>query len=69
MGIEYSEEAEKIFNIALSFIFYINEGDRLETPNGVFEKIGPDLIYLESSIDPEDMVQALEKRRILKFYF
>jgi hypothetical protein len=63
------EEAERVFKYAFDFLAYMAVGDVILTPQGEFEKLSDDLIHLRSDVNKDDMINTLEKRRIIKFLF
>jgi hypothetical protein len=63
------EEAERVFKYAFEFLAYISVGDIIQTPQGDFEKLSDDLIHISTSVNKDDMLNTLEKRRIIKFLF
>lgn len=63
------EEAERVFKYAFDFLSYMSVGDEIQTPNGTYTKISSDLIHFNQDLNKEDMVNTLEKRRVIKFLF
>lgn len=62
------EEAEKAFKYALEFLLYMSVGDVVETPSATFEKMSDELLYIKPRT-VNDVVEVLEKKRIIKFSF
>lgn len=60
-------DAEKILSVALNTLIGLNVGDVLETSSGTFTKIAPDLLHVDSNLNQEQLVDSLEKRKIIKF--
>ena len=69
MNIKDTDEAVKIFQIALSFLVYIKEGEAIETSHAVFIKIADNMIKVNSKLDSKYTIDSLSKKRILKFLF
>lgn len=65
--IKGAEEAEKVLGHAYAFLNHMSVGDVLETSSVRFTKLSEDLIHVESLVNAERMVDALAKRRLLRF--
>ena len=63
------EEAEKVFASTLGFFVYLPIGHTIETSTASFHKVSNDLIQISTDIDTDNLVNFLEKTRIIKFPF
>lgn len=66
LKIENKEEAERVLVTTLEFLIYMKPGDKFKTSLATFEKLNNDLMHMDVHIDAEDMIDALEKSRIIK---
>jgi len=60
------EEAEKILNSTLCILIYMAIGDSLEFSAARFTKVSNDLIYMENILEPAQVIDQLEKRRLIR---
>lgn len=60
-------EVEKVIATTLEFLIYMRTGDELKTSFGNFEKIAHDLFHVASHVKNQDIIDTLEKRKIIKF--
>lgn len=60
-------EAEKVLSVALNTLIRLNVGDVLETSSGTFSKIASDLVHVDTDLNQSQIVDSLEKRKIIKF--
>ena len=61
------EEAEKVFASTVGFLVYLPEGHTIQTSTASFHKISNDLIQISSNIDTANLVNFLEKTKVIKF--
>lgn len=66
MKIEDYDEAEKILTIVLEFLVYMQAKDKLITSFATFEKLTSDLIHIEINVDKRNILDSLEKGRIIR---
>lgn len=67
LNVKNFDEARRVMSHSLGLLAYLNPGDRLEITDIKFEKLSNDLIYIDSRLDLAQVVDSLEKKRILKF--
>jgi len=63
------EEAEKVFASTVGFFVYLPTGHTIQTSTASFHKVSHDLIQITTNIDTSNLVNFLEKTRIIKFPF
>ena len=66
LGVKNVVEADKVLSLAYAFLVYMNPGDVLETSDIRLEKISKDLIHVDSDHDLVQVVDSLEKKRVLR---
>ena len=66
LNVKNNDDAEKVMSTTLSFLLYMKPGDILKTSNINFEKISPDLIYLDTDLNKDQMLDELSKKKIIK---
>ena len=66
LGIKEGEDADKIFNLIMGFFVYMKAGDELSTSLIDFRKVDNELMWIESKIDVDEMVDSLESLKIIK---
>ena len=66
LDIKNEEDAEKIFSNVFSLLAYLQIGDRISTSLMEIEKVAQNLIYLDLKYDSNFLVDALEKRKVIK---
>ena len=64
--IKDQSEAEKILNMAFSLLCSLKEGDSLTTSFATFNKISPELIYIDHKNINNLILDELEKSNIAK---
>jgi hypothetical protein len=65
LGTKHIKEAERVLSLAYAFLVYMNPGDSLETSDIRLSKISKDLIHVDSDFDLSQVVDGLEKKRVL----
>lgn len=63
------EEAEKVFASTIGFFVYLPLGHTIQTSTASFHKISNDLIQITTDIDTDNLVNFLEKSKVIKFPF
>ena len=66
LGVRNTEEAEKVLTMAYNLINYLSVGDSIQTSVVCFTKLSPDLVYLESKINKQDVTDTLIKKKIIR---
>lgn len=66
LGVKHVKEADRVLSLAYAFLAYMNPGDELITSDIKFTKISKDLIHVESDYDLTQVVDSLEKKRVLR---
>jgi len=61
-----TEESKSILSIIISFLLYMKTGDILKTSNIIIEKIGTDVIKIDSDINKQEIIDSLQKNRVIK---
>lgn len=60
------EDGKKIFDILVAFFSYMDVGDKISTSYINFTKIDSNLIHLDVAINSDEIVNSLEKSKIIK---
>lgn len=66
INVENKEEAERVLAVAYSFLLYLKVGEKLVTSTATFNKIGHDLIQIDSKVSPELITSELVGKKIIK---
>lgn len=69
LNVKNLEEAEKVLTVSYSFLLYLKKGDSLVTATATFNKIGEDLIQIDTKLNPDFITDELIRKRIIKFPF
>jgi len=66
IDVKNTPETNRVLSTSYGFLLYMKKGDVLETSSTRFEKISDDLIHISSGLEPSDVVEALERRKLIK---
>jgi len=66
LNIKDFDSARKALITGFDFLIYMNPGDQLVMNNATFHKLDNDLFQVESNINSENVVDSLEKRKIVR---
>lgn len=66
LGIKDTQEAEKVMSTLMYMLIYLQEGDKIQTTVATFEKISPDLLHIDCSLNGEFIVDELHKKKIIR---
>lgn len=67
LNVEDNEDTRRVLSATLNFLVYLNVGDRVEISNLSFNKIGTDLIQINSKIELKSILDSFEKGCVIKF--
>lgn len=60
-------DSERILSSLVNLFVYLKDKDCLQTSVANFSKIAPDLIFVDTNLEENQIVDSLEKRRVIKF--
>jgi len=60
------EMAERLLSLSYSFLISLDVGDKLVLSSTTFSKIDTDLIQIEVSLNPKNIIDELKQRKIIK---
>lgn len=66
LNIKDHDTAKKVMTATLSFLVYLKPGDKLETSGVVFEKMTEDLLHIQVNVNSKDMMDTLEKLKVIR---
>lgn len=66
IGVKNIEEANKVFSVILTALFYLPKGVRLETSTIALQKLSDDLIFIDSDLEFEDVLGLLNEKKLIK---
>lgn len=59
--------AREALEICLSFLVYIPVGGEFNTSTISFKKLSDDIIHMESTIDPKEILNSLETKKLVNY--
>lgn len=66
LNVKNLEEATKVLATSLSLLAYMCPGDKLETSDMTFLKLSHDLIHIDCTTNFNQVVDNLDKSRVLR---
>ena len=65
LRVKNTKETEKVLSFTINFLSYMRVGDILQTSLTTFEKVGDDLLYIDTKLNPNAVIDSLNKGRII----
>lgn len=60
------EEAERILDVALKLLVYLNPGDKLKSGGITYTKISEDLVHVDVKVKAEEIGDLLERKKVIR---